>query len=146
MTDYRMTIGVEIAIVDAHGRYLLIVRSDDEPFMPGVLSMPGGKVDPIVIADALEDTAIREVLEEVGLRIENPQYVESHTFYADEDLVLDIIMLAQHQGDEPQIVSSEEVAELQWMTAAEIAVHADIPTWTRDSIQRAETLRRDLGW
>ncbi|MCO5176604.1 MAG: NUDIX hydrolase [Thermomicrobiales bacterium] len=146
MTDFRMIVNVEVAIVNASGHYLMIVRSDDEPYMPGVLSMPGGKVDPVVTVDALEDTAIREVLEEVGLRIERPQYVESHTFYADDALVLDVVMLARHQGDEPQIVAADEVAGLRWMTLAEIESDTDIPSWTRNSILRAEAVRQILGW
>lgn len=141
-----MIVNVEVAIVNASGHYLMIVRSDDEPYMPGVLSMPGGKVDPVVTVDALEDTAIREVLEEVGLRIERPQYVESHTFMADDALVLDVVMLARHQGDEPQIVAADEVAGLRWMTLAEIESDTDIPSWTRNSILRAEAVRQILGW
>ncbi|MGI8486686.1 MAG: NUDIX domain-containing protein, partial [Thermomicrobiales bacterium] len=73
----QFLVNVEVAIVRGD-EYLMIVRGDDEEFGAGWLGMPGGKVDwNEPLADVLEHTARREVMEEVGLLLDEPiHYVE----------------------------------------------------------------------
>lgn len=64
------------------GRWLLIKRSDQEAHAPGILAGPGGKVEvggPEPIVDILEQTAVRDALEEVGVDLTGValSYVES---------------------------------------------------------------------
>lgn len=146
MTDSRMIVNVEVAVVRDDGRYLMIVRGDGEEYLPGVLVFPGGKLDPEVFVEALEATAIREVREEVGLDVRETRYVESHTFLAGDELVLDVVMLARYAGGEPFAADPGEVARVRWMSAAEIHAHPDAQPWTRTSLDRAERVRREAGW
>lgn len=141
-----MIVNVEVAVVREDGRYLMIVRGDDEEYLPGVLVFPGGKLDPEVVTDAIEATAIRELHEEVGLRVSEPHYVESHTFLAGDELVLDVVVLARYAGGEPHAADPGEVAAVRWMSVAEIHAHPDVQPWTRVSLERAERVRRTAGW
>jgi len=144
--DARMIVNVEVAVVRQDGRYLMIVRGDDEEFLPGVLVFPGGGLDPELLTDALEATAIRELREEVGLEVSETRYVESHTFLAGEELVFDVVMLARYAGGEPFAADPGEVAGVRWMSIAEIHAHPDVQPWTRTSLDRAERVRREVGW
>lgn len=124
----------------------MIVRGEDEEYLPGVVVFPGGTLDPELLTDALEATAIREVREEVGLIVSELRYVESHTFLAGDELVLDVVFLARYAGGEPHAVDPGEVAGIQWLTVTEIHSHPDVQPWTRASLDRAEQVRRAVGW
>lgn len=73
-------VNVEVAVV-REGRYLAIVRGAGVTYGSGWLVFPGGKTettDPT--RNTLEETARREVREEVSLTLDDPiVYVESHT-------------------------------------------------------------------
>lgn len=141
-------VNVEVVIV-RQGRFVMIERGQSEEFGAGWLCMPGGTVEwDIPMDDALEVTARREVMEEVGLTLdETIVYVESHTFDAGGP-ALDVVMLARpaDPAEEPRIVSPDEVAALCWMTLVEIFADNRVQPWTRESLQRAATLRKMLNW
>lgn len=144
----RFFVNVEVAIA-RDGQYLMIVRGDKEEYGAGWLGMPGGTVESeYPTPDALEITARREVMEEVGLDLDDMIfYVESHTF-GDEAPCLDVVMLARAAAatDEPVIASPGEVAELRWMSLNDILADPRTQLWTRESLQRAEQLRTCLNW
>jgi 8-oxo-dGTP pyrophosphatase MutT (NUDIX family) len=141
-----MLVNVEVAVV-RDGRYLAIERGSGEDFGAGWLGFPGGKLDPDApLADALEETARREVLEEVGLMLDGIHYVESHTFCIDEIVVLDVVMLAQSTSGEPYPASPDEVSSVAWLTAGELTHDPRTQEWTRESLALAETKRVALGW
>jgi len=148
--ENRFFVNVEVAIV-RDGRYLMIVRGEEEEFGAGWLCMAGGTVEwqgAETVDDVLEVTARREIMEEIGLALgETIVYVESHTFDAGGP-ALDIVMLAQPatSADEPHIASPGEVASLEWMTLAEICADERTPPWTRESLRRTERLRVLLRW
>jgi ADP-ribose pyrophosphatase YjhB (NUDIX family) len=141
MVAPRMIVNVEV-IVEREGRYLLIVRSDDEEYGAGWLTLPGGKLEPDENSlRALEVTAQRELQEEVGLDValEDIRYVESHLFAVEAVPVLDVVMMTRAARGEPSAVDPAEVAGVAWMTADEIAAHPDVPAWTRASVAMAIT-------
>ncbi|MDQ3654409.1 MAG: NUDIX domain-containing protein [Chloroflexota bacterium] len=96
MQPHHLVVNVEVAVV-RDGRYLATIRASGESHGAGWLGFPGGKVDPDPgTQNMLEQTARREVVEEVGLALDDPvTYVESHTFAVGDDIVLDIVMLAR---------------------------------------------------
>ena len=121
-------------------RYLLTVRSEHEPNAPGTLSLPGGKVEfSDAIQDTLEHTLKRETFEETGVEVSNLVYLESKWFRADDgDPVVDIVFLCEYAGGDTKVGDPEEVAEVLWLTAAEVAAHPKTPPWTHASVQKAE--------
>jgi 8-oxo-dGTP pyrophosphatase MutT (NUDIX family) len=141
-------VNVEVAVV-REGRYLAIERGSGEEFGAGWLVFPGGKVDADVDTPGiLEETARREVLEEVGLIIDGPiAYVESHTFAIDVAPVLDVVMLARSDQGEPYPASADdEVADLSWLTLEEFLDDPRTQEWTRKSLELVERRRIELGW
>jgi 8-oxo-dGTP diphosphatase len=142
-----MWVNVEVAVV-RDGRYLAIERGSGEDFGAGWLGFPGGKVDlDAPLADALEETARREVIEEVGLVLDGAiHYVESHTFRIEDTVVLDVVMLAQSTSGQPYPASPDEVASVAWLTAPELANDPRTQEWTRQSLALAEAKRAALAW
>ncbi len=126
-------------------RYLLTMRSEHEANAPGTLSLPGGKVE---FSDAeqstLEHTLKRELIEETGVEVSNLVYLDSKWFRADNgDPVVDVVFLCEYAGGEARVGDPDEIAEVLWLTAAEVAAHPKAPPWTRESVQKAERFRRD---
>ena len=123
--------------------YLLTVRSETEPNAPGTLALPGGKLersDPQTAS--LEATLTRELLEETGVRAENFRYLESKWFVTDDgEPVADVVFLCDYAGGELRVGDPDELAEVLWLTAAEVLAHPKAPPWTRATIEKAEQLR-----
>jgi 8-oxo-dGTP diphosphatase len=144
---YQWIVNVEAAVVNA-GRYLMVVRSDQESHAAGALSFPGGKVEfTAPLADVLEATARREVQEETGVAIDEIVYVESKSFVTSAgEPVVDIVLLCRYRAGDAHPGDPAEVAALLWLTAAEVLAHPKTPPWTAASIRRAELLRASRGW
>jgi 8-oxo-dGTP pyrophosphatase MutT (NUDIX family) len=131
-------------------RWLMIKRSDQEAHAPGTLSAPGGKAEPDgpdPVVGILEQTAVREALEEVGVDLAGADlsYVESCYFAADDgDPVINIVFAgALPPGAEPHAASADEVAAVRLMTVPEILAEPDCPPWTRRALTKADSLRKD---
>ena len=61
---------------------LLVRRSDSEDHLPGVWSLPGGKVERGASCDDILERALaREIREEVGVSVTEITYLESKLFY-----------------------------------------------------------------
>jgi 8-oxo-dGTP diphosphatase len=142
----RYVVNVEVAIV-REGRYLVIERGDAVVYS-GILGFPGGKMElPPESWGALEETARREVREEVGLELAGELlYVESHVFALGDQPVLDVVMLARHAGGDAYPAAPDEVASVAWLTADEILADPRTQPWTARSLRLAEERRRALGW
>jgi ADP-ribose pyrophosphatase YjhB (NUDIX family) len=136
------------AVAWRDGTFLMIERGEEEEYGAGWLSFPGGKVDwNGEEADVLELTARRELQEEVGLDVPGPwHFAESKAFGADENPVVDVVMIARSTTGEPFINSPGEVANIAWMTADQIRNDARTQPWTLASIDRLEQIVSNLGW
>jgi 8-oxo-dGTP diphosphatase len=148
MLPHWYIVNVEAAIVK-DGRYLMIVRSDQETHAAGMLSMPGGKVERAGVAgNILEATLRREIREEVGVEVEDEMaYVESKSFISDNgQAVVDIVFLCRYLSGTPAILEPDEVADIRWMSAEEVHTHPKAPPWTRSSIELAERMRLARRW
>jgi 8-oxo-dGTP diphosphatase len=138
-------VNVEGAIWHA-GRYLVIVRGEAEEHAAGTLSWVGGKVEETEeAADVLENTLKREILEEVGVQVQDIHYV-SNTHFGTGVTCIDIVFLCRYASGEPTPQSPDEVAEILWLTADEIRVHPKTPVWIQASLERVEAARARLNW
>ena len=137
-----------VVVRSSDGRYLMIVRGAGESYLPGVLTLPGGKVEDAGSEDGiLEDTLRREIREEVGVEVHDDMvYVESKSFVAEGDPVVDVVFLCRYHSGEAAVGDPDEVASVHWMTADEILRHPKTPPWTRQSIELAEKKRVAKGW
>ena len=137
------------AIVLHEGRYLMVVRSERETHAAGALSFPGGKVElDGPLPNILEETARREVNEETGVAVAaDMTYIESKAFMtAAGEPVVDIVLLCRYLHGEATPGDPDEVADLLWLSAAEVLAHPKTPPWTAQSIRQAEIIRRRQGW
>lgn len=143
----RFIVNVEVAVV-RDGRYLATTRGPGESHGAGWVGFPGGKLDAdLDLADALEATARRELLEETGLDLLDPLvYVESHTFGMPESLVLNVVMLARAADGTPCISDPDEVGHIEWLSYDEMLSDPAAQIWTRESLGLAERLRLELSW
>ena len=138
-------VNVEAALV-RDDRFLLIVRGANESHAPGMLALPGGKVEQVdAVVAVLEATLRRELREEVGVEIDdNPVYVDSTAFVADDGQpVVNVVFLCRHRAGDARPVAPEEVAQVVWMTAAEVLADPRTPPWLWRSVELAEQ-RRNL--
>ncbi|HYI14044.1 MAG TPA: NUDIX domain-containing protein [Thermomicrobiales bacterium] len=143
---FLVLINVEAAVY-RDGRYLMIVRGDEEDHAAGMLAFPGGKLDYAEQPDILELTAAREVLEETGVEVDQFEYVEAHSFTTpDGTPVVDIVFLCRYVTGTPTITDPGEVAALRWMTAEETLGDDACPPWMRTSLALVERKRQALGW
>jgi 8-oxo-dGTP pyrophosphatase MutT (NUDIX family) len=139
-------VNVEAAVYH-DGRYLMIVRGDEEDHAAGMLAFPGGGLDYVEAADILESTAEREVEEETGVTVGAIEFAEAHTFTTpDGTPVLDVVFLCHYIAGTPRTADRGEVAGLRWMNADEILADPACPPWMAASLALVERKRRALGW
>ena len=89
------------------GKVLLIKRAY-EPYK-GLWTLPGGRLEP---GESIEQCAIREIAEEIGVTIRNPRPVILQALGRDEAFWLQVFVTADFTG---KIVVSDEVAGHLWV-------------------------------
>lgn len=141
------TLGVGGWVVRGDGRVLL-VRMTYGPAQ-GRLMIPGGHCDP---GEFLDDTAVREVLEETGiaalprgvLLVRQRQDMDPPNLY--------LVLLMTPERDTAACPDGHEVSECVWLTPAEILARDDIQPIARELAAAydadAQTClgRRGLTW
>lgn len=139
-------VNVEAAVV-RDGRYLMIVRGEEE-YAPGGLNFPGGKVEGSGSTDdILEATLRREITEETALDVHDEMvYLRSSAFVAEGIPVVDVVFLCRWRSGEAVAVDPGEVSAVRWMSADEATTHPEVPPWTRLSLELAERARLERGW
>ncbi len=134
-------VNVEV-FLERDGQWLLIRRGEQEAHAPGQLAGVGGKVESDgTVEEVLEQTARREVREEVGIDLSGVPvtYVTSSFFVTDDgDPVINVVFRAPLPADqEPVAVSPGEVASVVWRTLAEAEADPGCPPWILQSLRLA---------
>jgi ADP-ribose pyrophosphatase YjhB (NUDIX family) len=113
-------VGADAAILDDDGRILLVERADDRRW-----GLPAGWVEP---NEAPADTVVREVREEVGLKVEPVQIVDVMFRPASAEngphAVVSVVYLCEVLGGELTL-SHEVLAARYWHID-------DVPKWHKD--------------
>lgn len=135
-------VNVEAAIYK-EDQWLLMKRSEREEHGPGLITLVGGKVEEVgSVSDILEKTLHREVMEEVGIEVQNLHYLESKAFLTgNNEPIVDIVFVCEHKNGEAQAVDENEVAEIFWMRAIDIILSKEIPYFVKETIEKAEMVR-----
>lgn len=98
------------------GRLLLCHRHPGRSNFPNVWDLPGGHVD---LGESLADALVRELDEELGIRIDPPEGLPWTTL-RDTTFDLHVFLVDQWQG-EPQNVALDEHDEIRWFDPGELA-------------------------
>lgn len=131
------------AAIHNDGKWLVGVRSKKESEAPGLLSFIGGTVDDsdTAPADTLEQAVIREVEEEVGIKVRVVDFVNDTSFVSKRgNNVINIVFLCTLESGEAKISDTEEMEELLWLTTEEIVNYPNAPKWLLESLKKADSL------
>ncbi len=101
-------------------QYLIAQRSLQDDQAAGEWSAPGGKVDLEVEEDIIENSLKREIMEEVGIEIEDElELISSRSFVRSSgDHVVGMSFLATYKSGEPQPLEDQEA--VKWTTKKEM--------------------------
>lgn len=124
-------------------KYLLARRGMEEVHMPGVWSIPGGKVDDDgETVNILQETLKREVLEEVGVEItDDIRLVYNNTFKrSDGASVVGLTFLCHWKSGEAKPL--EDTSEVKWFTLDELLVMEGIEDFLKREIEALYSLNR----
>jgi 8-oxo-dGTP diphosphatase len=110
-------VGVGVLLVDQHGRVLLTLRK--RPPEAGCWSIVGGKVN---FLEAIEDCAIREAYEEVGLKIaiDSLLCITDHILPAEDQHWISPAYLAKAPAGEVLNCEPDKTHDVQWFRYEEL--------------------------
>lgn len=107
-------VGAMVVLTDFVGRVLLLRRSI-EPHL-GHWDLPGGFLNP---GESLEECAVREILEETGLRIKSLSYLTSvNHIYGSQHPALTVVFKAEAANQDP--VLCNENSEYTWCAVPDL--------------------------
>lgn len=110
---------------------IVLVRDEDDRILlgnnalwePNRFSLLAGYVEP---GESLEDAVIREIHEECGLRVENPEYVASQPWPFPASLMMGFqATLAAGVRPEDAQADGEEIRELRWFSREDLKASLD---------------------
>lgn len=117
-------------------KYLLARRGMNEVHMPGIWSIPGGKVDECgETVNILQDTLKREVLEEVGLEITYEIDLVFNNIFKRSDgaSVVGLTFLCHWKSGEAKPL--EDTSEVKWFTLTELLGMEDVEEFLKREIR-----------
>jgi ADP-ribose pyrophosphatase YjhB (NUDIX family) len=122
-----------VVVVNDAGEILLIRRADNDNW-----ALPGGAMD---LGESLPDAAVRETLEETGIRVEltglvgiytDPRHVILYTSNGEARQEFSVVFTARPVGGQP--TPSDESREVHWVAPDSIA-----------SLQMDRSMRMRIG-
>ena len=128
---------VVTGIIIKEGKYLIAKRSEEESAFPGLWTVPGGKLEKSDYVDTPKDTAdhwynvlrkslVREIREEVGLEVENIDYLLSLS-YLRSDGTPSLIMSLYCEYKSGEVELSEELVDYKWVSVEELDNYEFVP-------------------
>jgi 8-oxo-dGTP diphosphatase len=124
MAESRLPrVGVGVLLVDESGRVLLTLR--DRPPEAGHWSIVGGKLD---FLETLEQCAIRETLEEVGVNIaiDSLLCVTDHCLPAEAQHWVSPAYLARILSGKPKNCEPHKTREVRWFPLDDLPINLTI--------------------
>ena len=113
----RVGAGFGVIILNEKGEVLLGKRHPDPDKADsafrsaGEWSLPGGKLD---WGESFEEGATREVKEETGLDIKDPQVISVHNCKNEHAHFMTVGLIAKSYTGEPQVMEPDEMTEWDW--------------------------------
>lgn len=121
-----------------HEDKFLIIKRPEGSHAGGLFAFPGGKVEEqdssATEQNILIQAVIREVFEEVGLKLEDPIKYITSSYFTDQkgNSIIDNIFHCKLKKTHISInVSAREVPEYYWLTYNEILKAKNSPEWLK---------------
>ena len=118
----KVGIGVGVVVIK-EGKILLGLRhsdpekADSELHGEGTWTMPGGKIE---FGEDPHQTAVREVLEETGMRIKPSHLISVSSEKVPDAHFITLGFLCEHFEGEPKVMEPDEIVEWRWFPLNEI--------------------------
>lgn len=109
MTTKKKHIDVVVAIIECKEKGILIAKRQSGQHLSGYWEFPGGKVE---AGEMLEHALAREVLEELGLTVSHPNFIEQIDYEYPEKLVSLHVYKVEHFSG---VASGREGQEVRWV-------------------------------
>lgn len=107
------------AWIKKDNKYLLAKRSSKDDQAAGRWAVPGGKVDMDVESHIIENSLKREIMEEVGIEVENFKFLASRSFIRSSGHhVVGLSFTAEYKSGEARPLEDQE--EVRWVTISEM--------------------------
>ena len=133
MESHKVFVGCCMVILNPQGDKVLVARRKKEPDQGG-LQLPGGTVD-YANGEDLRDAVIREIREETGLDINDPEFLcAMNTLYYGPERPLHIAFVATssteelppnpepHKAEDWQWVELENLPHDKWFRMSKVAI------------------------
>ena len=109
-------------------KYLLAKRSSKDDQAAGKWAVPGGKIDMELESNIVENSLKREVMEEIGLEVDNFQFLSSRSFIRSSGHhVIALSFVADYKSGEAKPLEDQD--EIRWVTIDEMECLLD-DHWT----------------
>ncbi len=119
-------------VVNKKNELLVIRRSDDEESFPGMLAIPGGTVEldatGVLEKNVIENTLIREVLEETNVNITVCDWLESTAIVKGDPGKIYLFFSCDLAEESSTLMTSDETPQVFWANLSEIDVSQCTPT------------------
>ena len=128
------------AVIKAHNKYLILVKSDEEDVTPNAFDLPGGRME---YGEHPKEALKREVKEEVNLNVEVKGVTDIWDFVMKKRKLqlVGITWACETNDNHNQVKLSFEHSKFFWKTYDEIQKNKDkYPEWLVNSIKIAEEI------
>ncbi|OGM13465.1 hypothetical protein A3A76_03940 [Candidatus Woesebacteria bacterium RIFCSPLOWO2_01_FULL_39_23] len=135
-TDISTHIVAVFAFIIKDGKVLLAKRSKDDPQAPGIWSVPGGNVDMDEGEGIIVKTLKKEVLEEVGLNIEDDiVLICDEGFYrVSGHHVIGLSFLCKWKDGVAKPLEDQD--EVRWFTKEELKNFSKLPDYFKVRVNK----------
>jgi ADP-ribose pyrophosphatase YjhB (NUDIX family) len=120
MTEEKKKVGAGFGVIlEKDGKILLGMRHPDPDKADsafrssGEWCLPGGKLE---WGESLEDGAIREVKEETGITIKNPQVISVHNCRNEHAHFMTVGLIAHEWDGDALIMEPDEIIKWDWFS------------------------------
>ncbi len=112
---FIVNVSIVIRLADT---FLMIKRAKTEEVYPEYWGMPGGKVE--LLDESLEQAALRECEEEIGIEIKTPLKVVTNNIVQKDDMAVLYVVMMVEIATKIECIPGVEVEKVEWMTKSEI--------------------------
>ncbi|TSC76808.1 MAG: 7,8-dihydro-8-oxoguanine triphosphatase [Parcubacteria group bacterium Gr01-1014_33] len=111
-------VAVVAVIRNEEGRYLVLERHENEVAYPGMYTFPGGKVEG---NDTVEETLIKEVEEEAGLKLKPGKILlKDKTFLRSDGQTAKFFSYLCEVENFESVTISEEFSDYKWVSSEDL--------------------------